>query len=141
MFRLVGTIDPSLVISHSKESQHRSLDVITLFHKPSLPTSVKVYTLLKQAAAAASEIATEDQSSDRASPTAAQRQEFELDVTEQPPTPEQLTSILEYVGAQRASTIIKGAKDEADAMKKLKENTDNFQSPLVCSSISLSYVS
>lgn len=52
-------------------------------------------------------------------------------MTEEPPTEDQLKSILEYVGAQKAGTIIKGAKDEADAMKKLKENSENFQRPVV----------
>jgi hypothetical protein len=53
-------------------------------------------------------------------------------VTEEPPTPDQLKSILEYVGAQKASTIIRGAKNESDAMRKLKENVDNFNRPIVC---------
>ena len=44
-----------------------------------------------------------------------------------------MKNILEYVGAQKVGTIIKGAKDEADAMKKLKENSENFQRPVVCS--------
>ncbi|KAI9744527.1 MAG: hypothetical protein M1818_002056 [Claussenomyces sp. TS43310] len=108
----------------------KSLDVITLFHKPSLPSSTKIYSLLKQASATASEHATEDQASDHSAQSHPQRQEFELDVTEEPPTSDQLQTILEYVGAQRASTIIKGAKDEADALKKLNENTENFQRPL-----------
>jgi len=109
---------------------NKSLDIITLFHKPSLPSSVKVYTLLKQAHASTSEHATLDQASDHTPQSIQQHQEFELDVTEEPPTPDQLRTILEYVGAQRAGTIIKGAKDEADAMRKLKENGDNFQRPL-----------
>ncbi len=58
-------------------------------------------------------------------------------MTEEPPTPDQLKSILEYVGAQRASTIIKGAKDEADAMRKLKESGDNVNRPIVCTPFAL----
>lgn len=107
--------------------------MITLFHKASAPASVKVNTLLKQVSANASEYATEDQASDHSAQTKSHRPEFELDVTEEPPTPDQLKSILEYVGAQKAGTIIKGAKDEADAMKKLKESSENFQRPVVCS--------
>ena len=59
------------------------------------------------------------------------REEFELNITEDPPTPEQLKSILEYIGTQRASTIVKDAKNKADAMKKLKENAETFQKPVV----------
>jgi len=108
----------------------KTLDVITLFHKPTSPASLRVNTLLKQASANASEHATEDQASDHSHQTHPRREEFELDITEQPPTQDQLKSILEYVGAQKAGTIIKGAKDEADAMKKLKENSENFQRPV-----------
>jgi hypothetical protein len=90
-----------------------------------------VYTLLKQASAIASEHATEDQASDHSHQTLVCREEFELNITEDPPTPDQLKSILEYIGTQRASTIVKGAKNKADAMKKLKENAENFQKPVV----------
>jgi hypothetical protein len=109
----------------------KSLDVITLFHKAGLPASMRVHSLLKQASAAATELATEDQASDHSHQTLANRQPFELNVTEDPPTPDQLKSILEYVGAQKAGTIVKGARDEADAMRKLKENVENFQRPVV----------
>jgi arsenate reductase-like glutaredoxin family protein len=114
-------------------SQHKTLDVVTLFHKPSLASSVKVHALLKQASAVASEHATEDQASDHTAQTHPTRQPFELNITEDPPTSDQLKSILEYVGAQRAGTIVKGAKDEADALRKLKENANNFQRPVVSS--------
>jgi arsenate reductase-like glutaredoxin family protein len=90
-----------------------------------------VYSLLKQASAIASEHATEDQASDHSHQTLARREEFELNITEDPPTAEQLKSILEYIGTQRASTIVRGAKNKADAMKKLKENGENFQKPVV----------
>lgn len=92
---------------------------------------MRVQTLLKQGSATASEHATEDQASDHSSQSTPRREPFELNITEDPPTPDQLKSILEYVGAQRASTIVKGAKDEADAMRKLKENAENFQRPVV----------
>ena len=84
---------------------------------------------MKQAAANASEYATEDQASDHSAQTHPKRQEFDLEVTEELPTSDQLKSILEYVGAQKASTIIKGAKDDADAMKKL--NAENLNRPIV----------
>ncbi|PMD60810.1 DUF1687-domain-containing protein [Hyaloscypha bicolor E] len=109
---------------------HKTKDVISLFHNAKSPASLRVHTLLKQISANASEPATEDQASDHTPQTNPKRQEFDLEVTEAPPTPDQLKSILEYVGAQKASTIIKGARDEADAMKKLKENSENFQRPI-----------
>ncbi|KAE9380101.1 DUF1687-domain-containing protein [Stipitochalara longipes BDJ] len=109
---------------------HKTKDVISLFHNAKSPASLRVNTLLKQASANASEHATEDQASDHTAQTHPKRQEFELEVTEDPPTQDQLKSILEYVGAQKASTIIKGARDEADAMRKLKENAESFQRPV-----------
>ncbi|EKD12233.1 uncharacterized protein L3040_000296 [Drepanopeziza brunnea f. sp. 'multigermtubi'] len=109
---------------------HKTKDVITLFHKASSPASMKVNSLLKQVSANASEYATQDQASDHSRQSKPQRPEFELEVTEEPPTTDQLKSILEYVGAQKAGTIIKGARDEADAMKKLKESSENFQAPV-----------
>ncbi|KAG4439292.1 hypothetical protein IFR05_005225 [Cadophora sp. M221] len=109
---------------------HKTKDVITLFHKASSPASVKVNTFLKQVSANASEHATQDQASDHSAQSKPSRAEFELDVTEEPPTQDQLKSILEYIGVQKASTVIKGAKDEADAFKKLKENSGSFQPPV-----------
>ncbi|KAF8864904.1 hypothetical protein BDZ45DRAFT_737031 [Acephala macrosclerotiorum] len=107
---------------------HKTLDVITLFHKASSPASLRVQTLLKQVSANAAEHSTEDQASDHSHQTKPNRPEFELEVTEELPTQDQLKSILEYVGAQKASTVIKGAKDEADALKKL--TSESFQRPV-----------
>jgi hypothetical protein len=109
--------------------------VITLFHKASLPASMRVHSLLKQASANATEYATEDQASDHTSQSNPRRQEFELVVTEAPPTEDQLKSILEYIGVQKASTVVNGARDEADAMKKLRQSGENFQRPVVCSHV------
>src|SRR5271170_2766774 len=92
---------------------------------------MRVYNILKQASAMATEHSTEDQASGHSHQTKASREPFDLNITEDPPTPDQLKSILEYVGAQKAGTIIRGAKGEADAMRKLKENVDNFQRPIV----------
>ena len=60
-----------------------------------------------------------------------ERTEFELNVTEDPPTSDQLRTILEYIGAKRAGDVVKGAKNEADAMKKLRESGENFTRPVV----------
>ncbi|KAH6716394.1 hypothetical protein BKA61DRAFT_423729, partial [Leptodontidium sp. MPI-SDFR-AT-0119] len=76
-------------------------NVITLFHKASSPASLRVYTLLKQASAIASEYATEDQANNYSHQTLAHREEFELNITEDPPTAGQLRGILEYIGTQR----------------------------------------
>ena len=87
--------------------------------------------VLKQASAAASETSTLDQAGDHSAQDALKRTEFELNVSEDPPTTDQLRSILEYVGARRAGDLVKGARDEADAMRRLKENGDNFVRPVV----------
>jgi Protein of unknown function (DUF1687) len=113
-------------------TQHKTLDVITLFHKPSLATSTRVATLIKQASAHASEAATEDQASNHSHQNKfTQREPFELDITEEAPTPDQLRSILEYVGPGKLSQLVKGANSESDAMRKIKENADSFQRPVV----------
>jgi hypothetical protein len=108
------------------KTQHKPLDVITLFHKAASPASVRVAAALRQASAAASETSTEDQAN------AVRRAEFKLEITEDPPTADQLKTILEYVGAQRIGSIVKGADDEDDALRTFKENVENFQRPVVC---------
>ncbi|KAI1334686.1 DUF1687-domain-containing protein [Xylariaceae sp. FL0016] len=108
-------------------------DIIQLFHKPSSPASLRVATLLKQVSANASESATEDQASDHSHQTnpLKQRQEFELHITEEPPTSDQLKTILEYAGQSRISSIIQGTSTEAEALKKFRENADSLSRPLV----------
>ncbi|KAF2839849.1 hypothetical protein M501DRAFT_1003325 [Patellaria atrata CBS 101060] len=106
-------------------------DVVTLFHKQSSPASIRVHTILKQAAATAAAHSTEDQASSHESQSKAERVEFDLDVVEQPPTSDQLKSILEYLGSGSAGKVVKGASDEGDALKKLKQNGDAFQRPVV----------
>ena len=94
---------------------------------------MKVHALLKQAAAAASAHNTEDQASDHSHQS---RPEFELDITEEPPTEDQLKSIMEYMGgAKSAGILVKGARDELDAMKKLRATKDSFERPVVCDSL------
>lgn len=105
--------------------QRKTLDIITLFHKASSPASVRVANLLKQASASAQTSAAED--------APARRDPFELNITEDPPTVDQVQTILEYVGQSGASQIVKGARDDKDALKKFKENKDNFLRPLVSS--------
>jgi arsenate reductase-like glutaredoxin family protein len=100
-----------------------------------------VYSLLKQASAITSEYTTKDQASDYLHQTLARREEFKLNITKDPPTAEQLKSILEYIGTQRASTIVRGAKNKTDTIKKLKENRENFQKPVIRYTTSQSFSS
>jgi len=114
----------------------KTLDIITLFHKPSLPTSMRVLNLLKQASAAAGETATMDQASNGNNNNTAEKQrgEFELEVTEASPTPDQLRNILDYVAPRgvKPGDVIRGARDRADALKKLKEGReDDLVRPVV----------
>ncbi|KAG9254249.1 thioredoxin-like protein [Emericellopsis atlantica] len=107
----------------------KSLDIVTLFHKAGSPASTRVATLLKQASASAAAGATIDQASDHTHQT--QREQFDLNITEDPPTADQVQTILEYVGKNKISTIIEGAQDEKDALKKFKENKESLRRPLV----------
>ncbi|KAI9882477.1 MAG: hypothetical protein M1823_005777 [Watsoniomyces obsoletus] len=109
----------------------KTLDVITLFHKPASASSARALTLLKQASANASQTATQDQASDHSAQNKIKRSEFELNVIEDAPTTDQLRSILEYVGAKRAGDLVHGAKDEADAVKRLKSDAESFRRPVV----------
>lgn len=98
--------------------------MVTLFHKPSSQASTRVLTLLKQRSAAAS-----DQASGQ---NKAETTQFDLDVMEAPPTGDQLKSMLEYLGGSgAASKLVQGASDQADALRRLKENGDAFQRPVV----------
>ncbi|EEH48567.2 uncharacterized protein PADG_04646 [Paracoccidioides brasiliensis Pb18] len=131
-----------LIMFRFLRRQHKTLDVITLFHKPSLPASSRVLALLKQANAAAAANATIDQASET-SPN--QRCEFELNVTEEPPTPDQLKNILDYVGADvggdvgkarggaamaKPGDLVQGAQDRLDALRRLKEDGGRFVRPV-----------
>lgn len=122
---------PSACVLTPFTYQHKTLDVITLFHKPSVPASVRVQTLLKQISAQASETATEDQVGDHSHQDELQRTQFELNVTEEAPTKDQMRTILEYVGGKKASQLVDGARDEADALKKLGEDSNKFKRPVV----------
>jgi arsenate reductase-like glutaredoxin family protein len=106
--------------------------VITLFHKPSISASVRAANILKQASAAASETATEDQASDHTPQNKhVTRDPFELEVTEAAPTQDQLKSIFEYVGAGKAAELVKGAASQNDALRKVHEDGDAFKRPVV----------
>ncbi|KAF4994388.1 hypothetical protein FGRMN_5807 [Fusarium graminum] len=113
------------------DEQQKTLDTVTVFHKASSPGSVRVANLLKQISANASSGATLDQASDHSAQTAPVRDEFELNITEDPPTDDQVKTILDYVGTGGISNVIKGASNEKDALRKFKESRDNFVRPMV----------
>ncbi|TQS39056.1 hypothetical protein Golomagni_00424 [Golovinomyces magnicellulatus] len=102
---------------------HKTLDVITLFHKASSPASRNIYAILKKASEKSSSVSTQSHR--------IPREQFELEITEELPTRYQLRSILEYAGAPNTSKIIKGAKDEKEAWKMIEANSENFQRPLI----------
>ncbi|KAL0938028.1 uncharacterized protein CTRU02_207759 [Colletotrichum truncatum] len=112
---------------------HKTLDIVTLFHKASSPASVRVANILKQVSANATAGATEDQASDHSVQTNPKkaRAEFELNITEDSPTADQVKTILEYVGKSKIPSIIKGASTEQEALRKFQQSTDNFQRPVV----------
>ncbi len=94
---------------------------------------MRVANLLKQVSANSSESATEDQASDHTVQTQSVRPEFELSVTEDLPTADQLKTIIEYAGNPAIPSIVKGARTPNEAIKRFKESSDNFQRPVVCS--------
>lgn len=132
MFRFVSLLCERLLASKLTISeQHKPVDVITLFHAPSLSASVRAHNLLKQLSAQASATATEDQAADHSAQNKIQRSQFELNVTEDNPTKDQLRTILEYLGAKKAGRLVEGAENEADALKKLGEDSKRFRRPVV----------
>jgi arsenate reductase-like glutaredoxin family protein len=110
--------------------EHGVKNVVTLFHKPNNEASTRVLTLLKQANAQSVSHATEDQASSHQAQNKAERTEFELDVTEAPPTSDQLKIILEYLGGS-AGKVIQEATDGSDALRRLKADGNTFQRPLL----------
>lgn len=123
-------------------NQPKSIDPITLFHNPTLTSSTHALTVLKQAATIASETATEDQASDYTNHAKNQRSEFQLEVSSEPPTTDQLRNILDYASAEGKGKaverknyvpgeIVKGARDAEDALKRFKEDQNRFVRPIV----------
>lgn len=121
----------ALLLIRLSRPQHKTKDIVTLFHKASSPASVRVANLLKQASANATEHATEDQASDHSAQTTPHRAEFELNITEDAPTPDQLQTILQYVGQPAIPSVVKGASNESEALKIFKQSAEAFQRPVV----------
>ncbi|KAK0749302.1 thioredoxin-like protein, partial [Schizothecium vesticola] len=99
----------------------KSLDVIQLFHKTGSPTSTKAADLLKRISIRASESASEDKAS---------RDPFELQVTEEPPTQDQLQTMLDYAGDKGISSIVDGASTSSEALRLVRENVDRLRRPI-----------
>lgn len=72
-----------------------------------------------------------DQAADHSGQNKLQRSDFELNVTEEPPTNDQLKTIIEYAGERKASQIVDGASDALDAMHKLSQDKNKFRAPVV----------
>ncbi|KAI5816661.1 thioredoxin-like protein [Pyronema omphalodes] len=101
---------------------HKTLDVLTLFHSATSPASVSILNTLKTASAHAI-----SSSLTGKNPTAS----FELDVIEAPngPTPDQLKSIVEFVGKNRVGDLVRGAGSFESAMAILKRGSEAFVRP------------
>lgn len=82
---------------------------------------MRVAELLKQASAKAS-----------AGSSSGSREQFELNITEDAPTEDQVRTMLEYVGTSGIPSIVKGAQTEKEALKKMKESRENLLRPVVC---------
>lgn len=109
-------------------TQRKTLDTVTVFHKAGSPASTRVANLLKQLSANAGSAATSDQASDHGGPA---REPFELNISEDPPTSDQVRTILEYVGAAGASRVVMDARNPDDALERFRKNKDSFLRPLV----------
>ncbi|TID19658.1 hypothetical protein E2P81_ATG06825 [Venturia nashicola] len=111
--------------------EHGTKDIITVFHKPSLPQSTRVVTFLKQTQANAKTTATEDQASSHPVSSKPSRTEFHLDVQEAEPTEDQLRSILGYVGDSGAGKVVEGASSVRAAVRKVRQDAGKFRRPLI----------
>ncbi|KAL0636043.1 hypothetical protein Q9L58_004949 [Maublancomyces gigas] len=90
---------------------HKTLDVLTLFHAPASAPSRRILDILETASVAGS-----------SANDSKKKLAFELEVVEAPlvPTPDQLRSILDFVGENKVGIILKGSGGKRDAMKALE---------------------
>ncbi|KAK9369423.1 thioredoxin-like protein [Lipomyces kononenkoae] len=88
--------------------------VVTLFHSPTSSASRRTLQLLKKHIEGSS------------------RKYFDLDVTEGPPTRDQLKTILNYTGEQKIGSIVPGAASLSDATLILQHGgADKLLHPIV----------
>lgn len=83
---------------------------------------MRILNVLKDASARASGSSTDKK----------QQSPFELNVSETPPTTDQLTTILEYVEGDKSTELVDGAKNNGEAINILKEDPKKFKAPVVC---------
>ena len=108
-------------------------NVITIFHKPSSPSSTRVLNLLKQHQTTPAATATKSENSNNALQNQAERNvNFDLDVSEANPTSDQLRSILDFVGDQNVGKLIPGEQDRRRAIEKMVQDAESFERPVVC---------
>ena len=53
-----------------------------------------------------------------------------VEVSEEPPTTDQLTSILEYLGPAKAGSVVNGATGSSDALRKFVADSKVFVRPV-----------
>jgi hypothetical protein len=118
----------------------KTVDVITLFHAPHLPASIRVHNLLKRISAKASDFETPTEYapstiSASASEIPRPREPFELNVSVDDPTPSQVETMLDYAAAAGPRSapyhIIQGAKTREEALKLFKQDPGKFVRPTV----------
>ncbi|KAF2668973.1 hypothetical protein BT63DRAFT_478867 [Microthyrium microscopicum] len=95
-------------------------NAVTLFSKPNHQASASVAQFLRSANVVKEAGAKKDDSGSK----------FELTVSEEPPTSDQLRSILEFVGESNASKVVEGADNVEDAQRKVRLNADTLKRPL-----------
>ena len=93
---------------------------------------MRVATLLKQINAAAATSATQDQASDHTAQSQPRREAFELNITEEEPTEDQVRTIADYLGTKdQISKVFAGAGTADAALKAFKQNPASFTRPVV----------
>lgn len=115
--------------AHANRQQPKASDIITVFQKAGSPASVRIGNLARQVSAQAAATSTLDQASDAQHEQG--RDEFSLEVTETLPTEGQIETVLGYVGKSKVQSIINGAVNEQDGLKRFKENKESLILPLV----------
>ncbi|RAH59150.1 hypothetical protein BO85DRAFT_476804 [Aspergillus piperis CBS 112811] len=109
----------------------KTLDPITLFHAPNLPSSKSALSILQRASTTAT------------STSGTPRGEFQLEVSTAPPTNDQLRNILDYVSGSNTGSgagigkvygvgeVVRGARDAEDAVKRFKADPEgSFVRPI-----------
>lgn len=59
------------------------------------------------------------------------REPFDLNITEDPPTADQVETILEYVPKADIGQVVSGAETVTEAMRRFKHDAGSFQRPMV----------